>query len=121
VRCAVLLADTIARLLPPDIGTAGVQARVGIHSGLALAGTVGGGTRLKYTVVGDVVNVAARLQALDLPDPSGARCPIIVSSDTLALLDAPPAQAEDLGLLTLSGRAHPVHAWRLAGAPRHHP
>ncbi len=118
VRCAGLLAATIARLLPPDIGTAGVQARVGIHSGMALAGTVGGGTRLKYTVVGDVVNVAARLQALDLPDASANRCPIIVSSEALALLDAVPDGAEDLGLLQLSGRTHPVHAWRLRGAAR---
>ncbi|MGZ4131374.1 MAG: adenylate/guanylate cyclase domain-containing protein, partial [Actinomycetota bacterium] len=42
----------------PEIGIG-----VGVNTGIVIAGMVGGGGRLKYTVVGDAVNVAARLQS----------------------------------------------------------
>ena len=115
VNCAQALAATVARLLPGKIGAAGTRARIGVHSGTAVAGTVGGSTRLKYTVVGDVVNVAARLQSVDLPDDGDAPaiCRIIVSTATMALLDGQAPPATDLGLLTLTGREQPVHACRL--------
>ncbi len=115
VRCAHALAATVERLLPGTLGTGGVQARIGVHSGTAVAGTIGGATRLKYTVVGDVVNVAARLQSIDLPADvtASTRCRIVISAETMALLgDAAPAST-DLGALTLSGRTQPVHAFRL--------
>ena len=118
VRCAQALAATITRLLPRTIGTAGTQARIGVHSGTAVAGTVGGSTRLKYTVVGDVVNVAARLQSVDLPDDGGSAtsCRIVVSAATMALLGEQVPSAVDLGALMLAGREQPVHAYRLLTA-----
>jgi len=115
VTCAQALAVTIARLVPAKAGAAGTRARIGVHSGTAVAGTIGGSTRLKYTVVGDVVNVAARLQSVELPDDGDAPaiCRIVVSAATMALLDGGTPAATDLGLLTLTGREQPVHAYRL--------
>src|SRR5205807_197310 len=37
---------------------------MGLHSGKVLAGTVGGGGKLDYTLIGDTVNVAARVEEL---------------------------------------------------------
>jgi adenylate cyclase len=115
VACARALATTIERLLPTTLGVAGTQARIGVHSGTAVAGTIGGAARLKYTVVGDVVNVAARLQSVELPDDavSGARCRIIISASTLSLLGGALPKTVDLGALSLSGRTQAVRAYRL--------
>jgi class 3 adenylate cyclase len=41
-----------------------VQVRIGINTGPLVAGNVGGGGRQSYTVHGDTVNLAARLEAL---------------------------------------------------------
>ncbi|MCC7053296.1 MAG: adenylate/guanylate cyclase domain-containing protein [Gemmatimonadaceae bacterium] len=115
VACAQQLAHTIARLLPDAPGRPGTRARIGVHSGAAVAGTVGGGTRLKYTVVGDVVNVASRLQSVDLSDDgtTDAPCRIVVSADTMVLLGTAAPPAIDLGPLALPGRTAPVCAFRL--------
>ena len=41
-----------------------IRVRIGINTGLLVAGNVGGGGRQSYTVHGDAVNLAARLEAL---------------------------------------------------------
>jgi adenylate cyclase len=41
-----------------------LRARMGLHAGSVLAGTVGAADRYEFTVVGDTVNVAARLEQL---------------------------------------------------------
>jgi adenylate cyclase len=116
VQCARTLAITLQQLLPASLGTAGTQVRIGIHSGNAVAGTIGGASRLKYTVAGDVVNVAARLQSVDLADDGSAAAPcrILISADTLALLGADAPGTKHVGMLTLSGRTSPVNAFRIS-------
>jgi adenylate cyclase len=57
---------------------------VGIHSGPVLCGYVGGGDRFQFTVMGDTVNTASRLQ--DMCKDLGK--PVVVSQATLDLLGA---------------------------------
>ncbi len=92
--------------------------RVGINSGevaLSLLGSAGGRT---HTVIGDVVNVASRLEGRA---PVGG---VAVSAATLALLEG--ARVEPLGSLELKGREHPVEAFALvsfaagSGPSEHH-
>jgi class 3 adenylate cyclase len=79
--------------------------RAGVNSGdvsVSLLGAEGGRT---HTVIGDVVNVASRLEG---KAPVGG---VAVSGDTLARL--PDAQIEPLGELELKGKTAPVKAYQL--------
>jgi len=57
---------------------------IGVHTGTVLAGSIGGGERLSYALVGDAVNLASRIQ--DLTKTAGAD--ILVSATTRAALDS---------------------------------
>ncbi len=58
---------TLASHLPPELDGPPVQQRIGITQGLTFAGQVGSSTRREYTVMGDDVNLAARLMAAAQP------------------------------------------------------
>ena len=78
-----------------------LESRIGIHTGLVVAGNLGSQLRMKYGVVGDVVNVAARLEGLNKETKSS----ILMSRHTWRLLDEGLAgAATDCGLYSLKGR-----------------
>jgi len=83
--------------------------RIGVASGVVVAGSIGSSERLKYTVVGDVVNVAARLEAFDglAADFSVRPCRILVDQATANLADSRMAITA-LGAHQVKGREHPV-------------
>src|SRR5205807_10264053 len=59
---AVEAALEIARLIR-DTYAEGLRIGIGVNSGPVVAGTIGGGGRLEFTVIGDAVNTAARVEA----------------------------------------------------------
>lgn len=70
VECAVAIRDALEKL-PAAAGNSGFRPKVsiGINSGEMVSGNIGSSAlkRLDYTVIGDTVNVAARLQSAALP------------------------------------------------------
>ncbi len=76
VRCAIAMREALQQLNQKweqdgiadrwrDLGIDQIQCRIGLHTGPVVAGNLGSKTRMKYAVIGDTVNVAARLEALN--------------------------------------------------------
>lgn len=81
---------------------------IGLHSGEATVGNIGSEKMMDYTVIGDTVNVAARLQAI----AQGGE--ILISEQTRQLLGE-GAAADNLGPRAIYGRKEPVTVYRLTG------
>lgn len=92
--------------------------RIGVHAGRVVAGTIGGATRMKYAVLGDAVNVAARLEQLNKTIGTS----LLFSAAVRDRLPAPLRdRAEPRGEHVLKGRGQPVSVFTLrdvAGSER---
>ncbi|MGH6913607.1 MAG: adenylate/guanylate cyclase domain-containing protein, partial [Geminicoccales bacterium] len=102
---AVRAARAIACALHADNAVHGlpVRLRIGVHSGPVVVGNIGTATRMNYTVVGDTVNIAYRLESLGrelLPD---AEVAVLLSAATAAALPA-DLPVTSLGRHYLRGR-----------------
>jgi class 3 adenylate cyclase/ActR/RegA family two-component response regulator len=108
LRCAIAMQARQAELNAEGWGTQalnGLHIGIGINSGLVIAGAVGGGGRLEYTVIGDAVNVAQRLQS----EAEGGE--IVASASTIAAAD--DVDALPIGLRQVKGREEPVEVYRV--------
>jgi len=93
--------------------TAGM--RIGLYSGPMVGCSIGSRQRLEYTVIGDTVNMAARLQTLALPDgDEGERGRILIGDATRALLPV-HEPCERMGSFVLKGRSEAMSVYRIPG------
>jgi PAS domain S-box-containing protein len=79
---------------------------VGINTGPGIVGTIGAPQLMSYTVIGDVVNVAARLQG------EARAGEVLVTEDTYRLV-ADDVDAEELGSVYVKGRLAPVTMYKV--------
>ena len=91
-----------------------LEAGIGICTGDMIAGNVGTGGRVTYTIVGDAVNQAARLQVLtrDLAAPV-----LLTDSTRLALHHQDGFVLRPLGPKPLKGITEPVEVFAVRGPP----
>jgi adenylate cyclase len=90
-----------------------IRTRLGIHSGPALVGNIGAPSRTSYTVVGDTVNTASRIEDLNREVQPAAEVGILISGEAAAMLTH-PASLRPLGERGLRGRKGAVALFTLA-------
>jgi adenylate cyclase len=112
VRCALAMHEAIGRVQDEALamGQQPLRIRIGIATGEAIVGDVGPAHRQERTVIGDTVNMAARLETLNKQFHSHT----LISGATLEFVRS-RVRGRDLGNVPLSGRREPVRCFEVTG------
>jgi adenylate cyclase len=89
-----------------------LKLRIGLHTGRAVIGNIGGADRHNYTVVGDIVNVASRLEQL-AKEMIGDRNIIVCCSSECRKAAGNPPHLVTAGSHILRGRVEPISVYVL--------
>jgi adenylate cyclase len=117
-RCALEIRRVLVELNQNWIqrGLPTATMRIGINTGTILAGSLGNKDRLEYTVHGDVVNTAARLEQMDKcdfqPDPLESPCRTLIGGATQAYVAALMIH-RCVGSIVMSGKSSAVEVYEL--------
>ena len=107
VKAAVMMRDALYAMNkerdPEDLSNPPIKIGCGINSGIVTAGQLGSDMRMEYTVIGDPVNLASRIEALT--KPLGAD--ILISEDTWNLT-GDKFITEEMPSVTVKGKEKPV-------------
>lgn len=123
VHCAIAMAKKLETLNhqwrgegKPEVGM-----RVGIHTGVMSAGSIGSRERLQFTVIGDTVNTASRLESFDrtVVDPSCPDYPFrILIGDSTRRFVADTFETLEVGEVSLKGKSKRLRVHLLTGWQR---
>jgi adenylate cyclase len=124
VNCALAMEKTLIQLndrwREQDLPTIGM--RIGIFTGPLVAGSLGSVQRLEYTVIGDTVNTASRLEGFDkelfAPDYLSRPCRIIIGEATLCRL-GDQFEAQKVGEASLKGKDQKITVYCVSGRVDH--
>jgi class 3 adenylate cyclase len=91
-------------------GGEATKVGIGLHAGMAVTGTIGSAQRKEYTIVGDTVNVASRIEQMNKSLDSR----LLLSEAVWSKLGTKPKNSQKLGHIRISGREAPVMLYKVA-------
>ena len=104
LSAAVLIQRRVTERFGEDL-----RIGIGINTGVVIAGTIGGGGKLEFTLIGDTVNVAARVEQLTKTTGDA----ILLTQQSVDALAARPDALIDRGSQTLKGKSAAVRVFGL--------
>jgi adenylate cyclase len=107
-EAAVTAAVLIHRLVADRFDGA-LRIGIGINTGLVIAGTIGGAGKLEFTLIGDTVNVAARVEQLTKTTGDA----ILLTQQCVDAMTSRPPELVDRGSHALKGKSAPVQVFGL--------
>jgi adenylate cyclase len=87
----------------------GFEMGIGLNSGLFIAGNVGSARRLEYTVYGDTVNTASRIEGLT----KATRQSVLIADSTRQALLRPPSDLVHVGDFDVRGKQSSIRLWTI--------
>ena len=98
---AAIIADNHHRR---EHGLEPVRVRIGIHTGPAIVGNIGAPGRINYTIVGDAVNMAQRIEEVAKEHLAGEDEVVVLASEAVLEAIGPSVSAHAVHRYTLRGR-----------------
>ncbi|EIJ41743.1 putative transmembrane sensor domain protein [Beggiatoa alba B18LD] len=116
VECALEMREEIETLRKKwqEDGLPQIRMRVGIFTGPLVAGSLGAVDRQEYTVIGDTVNTASRLESFDKSIDADSACRILIGESTLNYLNH-LFETECVDAVHLKGKEMMITVYRVIG------
>jgi adenylate cyclase len=113
VRCGLRMLERVEQMNKEnalDPAYLPIRIGVGIHTGVLTCGSVGSQSRLEYSVIGETVNLASRLESVT----KDLEVPLVMSATTYAAVRERAPNARDLGLTNIKGFANAIQVYTVA-------
>lgn len=107
VRVALEMQQRLDELNAERAGQAPIHMRMGIHSGRAVSGNIGSEKRREFTVLGDTVNIASRIESMVAKQGQ-----VVIGESTYELVKD-KFEVNDLGAVALKGKSRSVQVYEV--------